>query len=55
VDGLKGFPDATPTAFPEAQIQLFIMYMICNSISSANAGIKSIQKSVNVGAQIRRA
>jgi putative transposase len=34
VDGLKGFPDAISTAFPEAQIQLCIVHMVRNSIKS---------------------
>jgi transposase-like protein len=32
VDGLKGFPDAISTAFPETQIQLCIVHMVRNSI-----------------------
>jgi len=32
VDGLKGFPDAINTAFPETQIQLCIVHMVRNSI-----------------------
>ena len=32
VDGLKGFPDAINTAFPDAQIQLCIVHMVRNSI-----------------------
>ncbi len=32
VDGLKGFPDAINTAFPETQIQLCIVHMIRNSV-----------------------
>ena len=32
VDGLKGFPDAISTAFPDAQIQLCIVHMVRNSI-----------------------
>ena len=32
VDGLKGFPDAINTAFPEAQIQLCIVHMVRNSV-----------------------
>ncbi|MFH4853701.1 IS256 family transposase [Vibrio diabolicus] len=32
VDGLKGFPDAINTAFPEAQIQLCIVHMVRNSM-----------------------
>ena len=32
VDGLKGFPDAIATAFPETQIQLCIVHMVRNSI-----------------------
>ena len=32
VDGLKGFPDAIITAFPETQIQLCIVHMVRNSV-----------------------
>ena len=32
VDGLKGFPDAIATVFPETQIQLCIVHMVRNSI-----------------------
>ncbi len=32
VDGLKGFPEAINTAFPEAQIQLCIVHMVRNSV-----------------------
>jgi len=32
VDGLKGFPDAIHSAFPETQIQLCIVHMVRNSI-----------------------
>ncbi len=32
VDGLKGFPDAIRTVFPEAQIQLCIVHMVRNSL-----------------------
>jgi len=32
VDGLKGFPDAITTAFPETQIQLCIVHMVRNSM-----------------------
>jgi transposase-like protein len=32
VDGLKGFPDAISTAFPETQIQLCIVHMVRNSL-----------------------
>ena len=32
VDGLKGFPDAINTAFPDTQIQLCIMHMVRNSM-----------------------
>ena len=33
VDGLKGFPDAINSAFPETQIQLCIVHMVRNSVS----------------------
>ncbi len=32
VDGLKGFPDAIRTAFPDTQIQLCIVHMVRNSM-----------------------
>jgi len=32
VDGLKGFPDAINTAFPETKVQLCIVHMVRNSI-----------------------
>jgi transposase-like protein len=32
VDGLKGFPDAISTAFPDTQIQLCIVHMVRNSV-----------------------
>lgn len=32
VDGLKGFPDAIQTAFPQTQIQLCIVHMVRNSV-----------------------
>jgi len=32
VDGLKGFPDATNTAYPDAKIQLCIVHMVRNSL-----------------------
>jgi putative transposase len=32
VDGLKGFPDAIHTAYPETQVQLCIVHMVRNSL-----------------------
>lgn len=32
VDGLKGFPDAIHTAYPETQVQLCIVHMVRNSV-----------------------
>jgi len=32
VDGLKGFPDAIQTVFPQAQVQLCIVHMVRNSL-----------------------
>lgn len=32
VDGLKGFPDAINTMYPEARIQLCIVYIVSNSL-----------------------
>ena len=53
VDGLKGFPGAINTAFPETQIQLCIVHMVRNSMKyvpwkdykAVAAGLKSIYKS----------
>ncbi|PIE60061.1 MAG: hypothetical protein CSA32_00695 [Desulfobulbus propionicus] len=32
VDGLTGFPEATNTVFPKAQVQLCIVHMVRNSL-----------------------
>ncbi len=32
VDGLSGFPEAINTAYPQARIQLCIVYMVRNSL-----------------------
>jgi transposase-like protein len=32
IDGLKGFPDAIATVYPQAQIQLCIVHMVRNSV-----------------------
>ena len=53
VDGLKGFPDAINTVFPETQIQLCIVHMVRNSIKfvtwkdyrAVTSGLKEIYKS----------
>ena len=53
VDGLKGFPDAINTAFPETQIQLCIVHMVRNSLKyvtwkdykAITADLKKIYKS----------
>lgn len=53
VDGLKGFPDAISTAFPDTQIQLCIVHMVRNSVKyvswkdykSVTADLKQIYKS----------
>jgi transposase-like protein len=53
VDGLKGFPDAINTAFPETQIQLCIVHMVRNSLKyvpwkdykGVTADLKKIYKS----------
>ena len=53
VDGLKGFPDAINTAFPETQIQLCIVHMVRNSVKyvpwkdykPVTADLKSIYQS----------
>jgi transposase-like protein len=54
VDGLKGFPDAINTAFPNTQIQLCIVHMVRNSMKYVSwkdykaiaADLKRIYKSV---------
>lgn len=54
VDGLKGFPDAINTAFPETQIQLCIVHMVRNSMKyvpwkdykAVTADLKQIYQSV---------
>lgn len=54
VDGLKGFPDAINTAFPNTQVQLCIVHMIRNSVKyvpwkdykAVTAELKQIYQSV---------
>lgn len=54
VDGLKGFPDAINTAFPDTHIQLCIVHMVRNSIryvpwkdyKAVTADLKQIYQSV---------
>lgn len=54
VDGLKGFPDAINTAFPETRVQLCIVHMVRNSVKyvpwkdykAVAADLKRIYKSV---------
>lgn len=54
VDGLKGFPDAIHTVFPETQIQLCIVHMVRNSMKyvpwkdykAVTADLKQIYRSV---------
>ena len=54
VDGLKGFPDAINSAYPNTQIQLCIVHMVRNSIKyvpwkdykAVTAGLKRIYQSV---------
>jgi len=53
VDGLKGFPDAINTVYPQAQIQLCIVHMVRNSLKyvvwkdykAITADLKSIYQS----------
>jgi len=55
VDGLKGFPDAINTAFPETQVQLCIVHMVRNSVKyvpwkdykPVTADLKQIYQSVS--------
>ena len=54
VDGLKGFPDAINTVFPETRIQLCIVHMVRNSVKyvpwkdykAVTADLKKIYQSV---------
>jgi transposase-like protein len=54
VDGLKGFPDAINTAFPDTKIQLCIVHMVRNSLKfvpwkdykAVTADLKRIYQSV---------
>lgn len=54
VDGLKGFPDAINTTFPQAHIQLCIVHMVRNSVKyvpwkdykAVTADLKKIYQSV---------
>lgn len=53
VDGLKGFPDAINSVFPQTQIQLCIVHMVRNSLKyvvwkdykAVTAGLKTIYQS----------
>lgn len=53
VDGLKGFPDAINTAFPDTRIQLCIVHMVRNAVKyvpwkdykAVTAGLKQIYQS----------
>ena len=55
VDGLKGFPDAINTVYPDTQIQLCIVHMVRNSLKfvpwkdykAITADLKRIYQSVN--------
>jgi putative transposase len=57
VDGLKGFPEAIQTVFPEAQVQLCIVHMVRNSLRYVSwkdrkkiaADLKKIYASATVG------
>lgn len=54
VDGLKGFPDAIATVFPDTQIQLCVVHMVRNSVKfvawkdykAVTADLKCIYQSV---------
>ena len=55
VDGLKGFPDAINTVFPQTQIQLCVVHMVRNSMKyvpykdykAVASGLKAVYQSVN--------
>lgn len=56
IDGLKGFPEAIQTVFPETKIQLCIIHQIRNSIKYVNykeqkefiEDLKGVYKAINV-------
>jgi len=56
IDGLKGFPEAIETVFPQTQVQLCIVHMVRNSLryvswkerKAVAADLKSIYRSVTV-------
>ena len=56
IDGLKGFPEAIETVFPQTQVQLCIVHMVRNSLryvswkerKAVAAGLKLIYQSVTV-------
>lgn len=60
VDGLKGFPDAINTAFPETRVQLCIVHVVRNSVKhvpwmdykAVAADLKRIHKSVTEEAKL---
>jgi putative transposase len=57
VDGLKGFPEAIQTVFPQAQVQLCIVHMVRNSLKYVSwkdrkkiaADLKKVYASATVG------
>jgi transposase-like protein len=56
IDGLKGFPEAIETVYPQTQVQLCIVHMVRNSLryvswkerKAVAAGLKSIYQSATV-------
>jgi transposase-like protein len=56
IDGLKGFPEAIESVFPQTQVQLCIVHMVRNSLryvswkerKAVAAGLKSIYQSATV-------
>lgn len=61
IDGLKGFPDAINTVYPEAQIQLCIVHMVRNSVKyvpwkdykALTADLKGIYRAVTEDEALR--
>ena len=61
IDGLKGFPDAINTVYPEAQIQLCIVHMVRNSVKyvpwkdykALTADLKGIYRAVTEDKALR--
>ncbi len=60
VDGLKGFPDAINSVYPQPHIQLCIIHMVCNSLKyvswkdykAVTSGLKAVYQAPTEGATL---